>query len=154
MVILATNFHKKTIKWLIKNLNIYNKKKNTRKKHSFEAQCNDFAKFNESKTKTMIVSGSRSNSSEVNPNHSEWDWSEGVWWPCYIIGVPFDAKMTFEKHIRSVSRDAAERLGIIRKFWQVFHDRSLLLRSSSWWRFRVQSCSSTICSSVMHAIVD
>ena len=43
------------------------------------------------------------------------------------------AKMTFEKHLRSVSSAAAQRLGIMRKFWQVFHDWSLLLRS--FWSF-------------------
>ena len=45
-----------------------------------------------------------------------------------IPGVTFDAKMTFEKHLRSVSSAAAQRLGIMRKSWQVFHDRSILLR--------------------------
>ena len=44
------------------------------------------------------------------------------------LGVTFDAKMTFEKHLRSVSRAAAQRFCIMIKFWQVFHDRSLLLR--------------------------
>ena len=46
-----------------------------------------------------------------------------------ILGVTCDAKMTFEKHLRSVSSAAAQRFGITRKSWQVFHDRSLLLRS-------------------------
>ena len=50
-----------------------------------------------------------------------------------ILGVTFDAKMTFEKHLRSVSSAAAQRLGIIRKSWQVFHDRSFLLRP--FWSF-------------------
>ena len=36
--------------------------------------------------------------------------------------------MTFEKHLHSVSSAAAQRLGIMRKSWQVFHDWSLLLR--------------------------
>ena len=36
--------------------------------------------------------------------------------------------MTFEKHLRSVSRAASQRLGILGKSWQVFHDRSLLGR--------------------------
>ena len=36
--------------------------------------------------------------------------------------------MTFEKHLRSVSRAASERLVILRKSWRVFHDRSLLGR--------------------------
>ena len=44
-----------------------------------------------------------------------------------ILGVTFDSKMTFEKHVRSVSR-ASQRLGILRKSWQVFHDRLLLGR--------------------------
>ena len=34
--------------------------------------------------------------------------------------------MTFEEHLRSVSRAASQRLGILRKSWRVFHDRSLL----------------------------
>ena len=50
-----------------------------------------------------------------------------------ILGLTFDAKMTFEKHLRSVSSAVAQRLGIMRKSWQVFHDRSLLLRS--FWSF-------------------
>ena len=45
-----------------------------------------------------------------------------------ILGLTLDAKMTFGKHLRSVSSAAAQRLGIMRKSWQVFHDRSLLLR--------------------------
>ena len=36
--------------------------------------------------------------------------------------------MTFEKHLRSVSRAASQKLGILRKSWRVFHDRSLLGR--------------------------
>ena len=45
-----------------------------------------------------------------------------------ILGVTFDSKMTVEKHLRSVSRAASQRLGILIKFWRVFHDRSLLGR--------------------------
>ena len=45
-----------------------------------------------------------------------------------ILGVTFDSKMTFENHLRSVSRAASKRLGIFRKSWRVFHDRSLLER--------------------------
>ena len=32
-----------------------------------------------------------------------------------IAGVTFDSKMTFEKHLRLVSRAASKRLGILRK---------------------------------------
>ena len=45
-----------------------------------------------------------------------------------ILGVTFDSKMTFEKHLRSVSRAASQMLGILRMSWRVFHDRSLLGR--------------------------
>ena len=43
-----------------------------------------------------------------------------------ILGVTFDSKMTFEKHLRSVSRAASQKLSILRNSWRVFHDRSLL----------------------------
>ena len=45
-----------------------------------------------------------------------------------ILGVTFDSKMTFEKHLHLVSRAASQRLGILRKSWRVFHDRSQLER--------------------------
>ena len=45
-----------------------------------------------------------------------------------VMGVTFDSKMTFEKHLRSVSRAASQRLGILRKSWRAFHDKSLLRR--------------------------
>ena len=64
-----------------------------------------------------------------------------------ILGVTFDAKMTFEKNLRSVSSAAAQRLGIMKKSWQIFHDRSLLLRS--FWSFDLpvlEHCSAMWCS--------
>ena len=32
-----------------------------------------------------------------------------------ILEVTFDSKMTFEKHLCSISREASQRLGILRK---------------------------------------
>ena len=64
-----------------------------------------------------------------------------------ILGVTLDAKMTLEKHLRSVSSAPAQRLGIMRKSWQVFHDRSALLRS--FWSFvlpALEYCSAMRCS--------
>ena len=64
-----------------------------------------------------------------------------------ILVVTFDAKMTLEKHLRSVSSAAAQRLGIMRKYWQVFRDRSPLLRS--FWSFVLpvlEYCSAVWCS--------
>ena len=45
-----------------------------------------------------------------------------------ILGVTFDSKLTLDKHLHLVSRAASQRLGILRKSWPVFHDRSLLGR--------------------------
>ena len=39
-----------------------------------------------------------------------------------ILGVTFDSKITFEQHLHSVSSAASQRLRILRKSWQVFHD--------------------------------
>ena len=55
--------------------------------------------------------------------------------------------MPFEKHLRSVSSAAALRLGIMKNSWQVFHDRSLLLRA--FWNVILQVleyCSAVWCS--------
>ena len=64
-----------------------------------------------------------------------------------ILGVTFDSKMTFEKHLRSVSRAASQRLGILKKSWQVFHDISLLGRCFRCFIFPVlEYCSAVWCS--------
>ena len=82
-------------------------------------------KLNASKTKTMIVSMS----STMHPQspalaiggivRKESD-------DLVIMGVKFDSKMTFDNHLRSVCRASSQLPGILRKSWQVFHDRLLL----------------------------
>ena len=84
-------------------------------------------KFNVSKTKTMIVSRSRTmhpQSPALTIGGTVVKESDDL----VILGVTFDSKMSFEKHLRCVSRAASQRLGILRKSWQVFHDRLLLGR--------------------------
>ena len=55
--------------------------------------------------------------------------------------------MTFEKHLRSVSRAASQRLGILRKSWRVFHVRSLLGRCLRVFVLPVlEFCSAARCS--------
>ena len=84
-------------------------------------------KLNASKTKTMIVSRSRTMHPQSPPSiigGTVLKESEDL----VILGVIFDSKMTFEKHLRSVTRAASQRLGILRKFWRGFLDRSLLGR--------------------------
>ena len=55
--------------------------------------------------------------------------------------------MTLEKHLRSVSKAATQRLGILRKSWRVFHDRSLLGRCFRGFVLPVlEYCSAVWCS--------
>ena len=63
-----------------------------------------------------------------------------------ILGVTFDSKMSFEKHLRSVSRAASQRLGILRKSWRVLHDRSLLGRCFRGFVLPVLEYSAVWCS--------
>ena len=64
-----------------------------------------------------------------------------------ILGVTIDSKMTFEKHLRLVSRAASQRLSILTKSWRVFHDRSLLGRCFRHFVLPVlEYCSAVWCS--------
>ena len=64
-----------------------------------------------------------------------------------ILEVTFDSKMTFEKHLRSVSRAASQRLGILRKSLHVFHYRSLFGRCFRGFALPVlEYCSEVWCS--------
>ena len=63
-----------------------------------------------------------------------------------ILEATFDSIMTFEKHLRSVSRAASQRLGILRKSWLVFYDRLLLGRCFRGFIFPVlEYCSVVWC---------
>ena len=42
-----------------------------------------------------------------------------------LLGVTFDSKMTFEKHLRSVSRAASQRLGSLEVLTSISIDYSL-----------------------------
>ena len=71
-------------------------------------------KLDASKTKTMIVSRSRAmhpQSPALTIFGSVLKESDDL----VILGVTFDSKMTFEKHLRSVSREDSQRLGVLRK---------------------------------------
>ena len=45
-----------------------------------------------------------------------------------LLRVTFDSKMTLEKHLRLLSREASQRLDIFKKSWRVFLVRSLFER--------------------------
>ena len=73
-------------------------------------------KLNATKTKTMIVSRSRT----VHPQSLPLTIGGTVLKESndlVILRVTYDSKMTLEKHLRSVSRAASQRLGILRKSW-------------------------------------
>ena len=66
-------------------------------------------KLNESKTKTMIVSRSRT----VHPQSPPLTIGRTVLkesYELFIFGVTFDSKMTFEKHLHSVSEQRCKDL--------------------------------------------
>ena len=103
-------------------------------------------KLNASKTKTMIVSRSRTmhpQSAPLTIGGTVQKESDDL----VILGVTFDSKMAFEKHLRSVSRAASQRLGILRKSCRVFHDRALLVRCFRGFVLKVlEYCSAVWCS--------
>ena len=70
-------------------------------------------KLNAGKTKTMIVSRSRTMRPQSPPLTVG-----GTMLKEYValdvLGVTFDSRLTFENHLRSVSRAASHRLGILR----------------------------------------
>ena len=103
-------------------------------------------KLNAIKSNTMIVSRSRTmllQSPPLTIGGTVLKESDDL----VILGVTFDLKMTFEKYHRSVSRAASQRLGILRKSFRVFHNRSLLGRC--FWGFVLpvlEYCSAVWCS--------
>ena len=83
--------------------------------------------LNESKTKTMIVSRSRTmhhQLPQLTIGGTVLKESDDL----VVLGVTFDSKMTSEMHLRLVSRAASQTLDILRKSWRMFHDRPLLER--------------------------
>ena len=85
-------------------------------------------KFNANKTKPKRVSRSRTINTSKSPPLTIGGTVLKECDDLYILGVTSDSKMTNEKHLRSVSWAASQRVGIMRKYWRVFHDTSLLGR--------------------------
>ena len=113
-------------------------------------------KLNVSKTKTMIVSRSCTMNPQSYPltiRGTVLKESDDL----VILRVTFDSKLTFEKHLRLVSRAASQRLGILRKSWRVFHDRLLLERCFRGFVLPVlEYCSAVLCSAAdtHHKLLD
>ena len=84
-------------------------------------------KLNPNKTQSMIVSRSRT----LYPNHPDLLINGVVLSTCdsfKILGVLFDSKFTFERHVRAVSSSVAQKIGLLRKSFRIFGDPSVLKR--------------------------
>ena len=71
-------------------------------------------KLNPQKTQSMIISRSKT----LYPQHSELHINNTVLATCNsfkILGLTFDNKLTFEKHIRNVASGISQKNGILRK---------------------------------------
>jgi len=83
--------------------------------------------LNPGKTKTMIVSRSRT----VNPAFPAL-YHNGVVVEevpeLEILGVDFDSRMTFEKHLRSVASRCSQRIGLMRRAWRLFGSVEVMKR--------------------------
>ena len=112
--------------------------------------------LNASKIKTLIVSRSRTMHPQSPPltvGGTLMKESDDL----VILGVAFYSKMTFKKILRLISRAASQRLGILRKSWQVFHDRSLLERCLLCFVLPIlEYCSAVWCSAAdaYHKLLD
>ena len=82
-------------------------------------------KLNPRKTQSMIISRSRT----LNPPHPDLLIDNTSLTTCdsfKILGVIFDKKFTFEKHLRFVSSSVAQKIGLLRKSSKIFGDPSVL----------------------------
>ena len=83
--------------------------------------------LNPGKTKSIIFSRSRT----ANPIHPDLSLGEVLIENVEyfkLLGVIFDSKLTFELHLRQITSIVSQKVGIIRKCWQVYRDNSLILK--------------------------
>ena len=83
-------------------------------------------KLNPLKTQSMIISRSRT----LYPQHPDLRIDNAVLVTSNsfkILGVTFDSKLTFEKHIRNVASGISQKVGILRKCFRVFGNETVLL---------------------------
>ena len=83
-------------------------------------------RLNSNKTQSMIVSRSRT----VFPPHPDLLVGSTSLNSCEffkILGVTFDSKFTFERHIRSISSSVAQKIGLLRKSFRIFGDHDVLI---------------------------
>ena len=103
-------------------------------------------KLNAGKTKTMTVSRSRT-IQPLSPPLSLGGVELKNLSELVILGVTWDSKLLLEKHVRSISKSAFRKLGIMRRSWQFFRDWGVLRRCFSCFILPVlEYCSAVWCS--------
>ena len=83
-------------------------------------------KLNPRKTQTMTVSRSRT----LYPPHPDLfidNIALATSDSFKVLGVTFDSKLTFEHHIRNISKGIAQKVGILRKCRRIFGDEAILM---------------------------
>ena len=96
--------------------------------HKIQSWCLQWGmKLNPSKSKEMIVSRSRTHF-PVHPNLSINGAVINQADRLKLLGVTLDAKLTFETHIRNMSRSISQKLGILRKSKKIYEDDNILRR--------------------------
>ena len=81
-------------------------------------------RLNPNKIQSMIVSRSRT----VFPPHPDLLVSSTSLDSFKILGVMFDSKFTFERHIRSISSSVVQKIGQLEKSFRIFGDHDVLLK--------------------------
>ena len=67
-----------------------------------------------------------------------------------ILGVTFDSKFTFERHVRSISSSVTQKIDLLRKSFRIFGDHDVLLR---YFNFFILPCLE-YCSPVWSSAAD
>ena len=83
--------------------------------------------LNPSKTKSMIFSRSRT----ALPQHPDLYLGDSLIEDAAklkLLGILFDPKLTFELHVKAVTKLVSQKLGIMRKCWQSYRDNSVVLK--------------------------
>ena len=84
-------------------------------------------KLNPSKTQCMIVGRSRTHlplHPELFINGTILSDSDSF----KILGLTFDKKLTYEKHIRNIASSVSQKVGILRKCFRMFGDEAIILK--------------------------
>ena len=79
------------------------------------------------KTKTMLISRSRAE----HPAHPDISINNTILEnvsELKILGLTLDSKLTYEKHVQTAVAAAAQKLGILRLAWSIYHDESVVSR--------------------------